>query len=183
MEALAGTSIRRDDGTAAMRLEIELVPKPLWGDSLFRLLTRGQWEKIRTVAVDRAAGRCEVCGALSARLIGHEQWTYDDEAGTRVLTGVKAVCGPCNSVTHFGRSRNLAALGQLDLQDVRDHFMRVNDIDWSSAESAIENAFALQRGRNKRNWTTDFGPYAAAIATRRAHFPEGRIPVRSRSDR
>ena len=166
-----------------MRLEIELVPRPLWGESLFRLLASGQWEKIRTVAVDRAAGRCEVCGAVSTRLIGHEQWTYDDDAGTRVLTGVKAVCGPCNSATHFGRSRNLAAQGHLDLQEVRDHFMRVNGFDRSSAENAIKNAFALQRERNKQQWTTDFGPYADAIAARRAHFPDGRIPVRSWGDR
>ena len=161
-----------------MKLDIELVPTPLWGESLYRLLTRTQWDKIRKPALDRAAGRCEVCGAASLRLICHEQWHYDHVTGVRTLTGIQAVCQPCSSVMHIGRAGIIATEGVLDLQDVYDHFMQVNGIDWPTAQKAIDAAYTLHRTRSKQNWTTDFGPHATAVRERRAKFPDGRMPVR-----
>lgn len=151
-----------------MKLEIELVPTPLWGESLYRLLTRAQWEKIRRPVLDRAAGHCEVCGVVSARLTCHEQWDYQDDAGRRVLTGIQAVCGLCNSVTHIGRVGTIAKQGDLDIQEVYEHFMNVNGIDWPVAEKALDDAFALHKSRSKRKWTTDFGPYSDTVDARRA---------------
>jgi hypothetical protein len=161
-----------------MKLEIELVPTPLWGESLNRLLTGAQWNKIRAPALERAAGHCEVCEAGTTRLQCHEQWSYDDSSGVRTLAGIKAVCGPCNSVIHIGRARKAAAQGQLDIQAVYDHFMKVNGIDWPTAQQAIRDAVQLHAERGNRSWTTDFGPYAAAVEERRANFPDGRIPIR-----
>src|SRR5437870_12310298 len=150
-----------------VRLEIELVPTPLWGESLYRLLSSTQWNKIRMPVLERAAGRCEVCGAAGARLICHEQWNYQDEIGHRTLMGIEAVCGPCNSVMHIGRAGIIAAEGGLDLQEVYDHFMKVNGIDWASAQKAMDDAFAVHARRSKRKWTTDFGPHAEAVNARK----------------
>jgi len=161
-----------------MKLEIELVPTPLWRESLYRLLTRGQWDKIRKPALDRAAGRCEVCGDAAARLLCHEQWQYDDATGVRKLTGIQAVCQPCSSVMHIGRAGIMATEGVMDLQEVYDHFMRVNGIDWPTAQKAIDAAFALHHKRSKQKWTTDFGPHQSVVDERRAQFPDGQIPVR-----
>src|SRR6266516_251626 len=121
-----------------MKLVIELVPTPLWRESLYRLLTRGQWDKIRKPALDRAAGHCEVCGDSAARLLCHEQWRYDEAAGVRLLTGIQAVCQTCSSVMHIGRAGIVASEGVMDMQEVYDHFMRVNEIDWPTAEKAID---------------------------------------------
>jgi hypothetical protein len=150
-----------------VKLDIETVPTPLHRESLYRLLTQAQWNKIRQPALDRAAGRCEVCGTETPRLLCHEQWQYDDSAGVRTLTGIKAVCGPCNSVIHIGRARKVAAQGLLDIQDVYNHFMAVNAIDWPTAQQAIRTAYRLHAERSGRTWTTDFGPYADAVNARR----------------
>jgi len=163
---------------AAVKLDIELVPTPLWGESLYRLLTRGQWDKIRRPVLDRAAGHCEVCGAASARLQCHEQWEYQDDAGRRVLTSIQAVCGQCNAAIHIGRAGIAAAEGHVDMQGIYDHFTRVNGIDWPTAKKAKVDAFGLHQKRSQRKWTTDYGPYAEQIAARRAAFPDGRIPTR-----
>lgn len=161
-----------------MKLDIELVPTPLWRESLNRLLTGAQWNEIRQPVLDRAPGHCEICGAASARLLCHEQWQYDDAAAVRTLIGIKAVCGPCNSVIHIGRARKVAAQGQLDIQVVYDHFMRVNKIDWATAQSAIDDAYALHHQRSRMKWTTDFGPHQTAVNERRAKFPDRQLPIR-----
>jgi hypothetical protein len=160
-----------------VKLEIERVPTPLWGESLYRLLTRTEWDKIRKPALDRAAGHCEICGAVSSPLLCHEQWSYDDENAKRTLTGIQAVCGLCSSVIHIGRAGAVAAQGLLDMQDVYDHFMRVNDIDWPTAQRAVDDGAEIHKMRNQRIWTTDFGPYQPQVDARRAKFPAGRIPV------
>ena len=161
-----------------MKLEIETVPTPLHRESLYRLLTQAQWNKIRQPALDRAAGRCEVCGTETPRLLCHEQWRYDDAISVRTLTGIKAVCGPCNSVIHIGRSRGEATKGRLNIQLVYDHFMAVNAIDWPTAQQAIRDAYRLHAERGAHTWTTDFGPYQFVVDERRAQFPDGRIPVK-----
>jgi hypothetical protein len=79
---------------------------------------------------------------------------------------------------HIGRAGIIAVEGVLDLQDVYDHFMEVNGIDWPTAQKAINAAYALHRKRSKQKWTTDFGPHAVAVNERRAKFKDGRIPVR-----
>lgn len=150
-----------------MKLAIELVPTPLWGESLYRLLTRGQWDKIRKPALDRAAGHCEVCGVAAARLICHEQWHYDHVTGVRTLTGIQAVCQPCSSVMHIGRAGIIAGEGVMDMQEVYDHFMAVNEIGWPTAQQAIRDAYRLHAERSNRTWTTDFGPYAGVVNARR----------------
>jgi hypothetical protein len=160
-----------------VKLEIELVPTPLWGESLYRLLTKGQWNRIRIPVLDKAAGSCEVCGSASARLQCHEQWRYDDVMGIRALIGIEAVCGPCNSVLHIGRARRVGAQGQLDIQRVYDHFMMVNGIDWPAAQQVIQVAFEVHARRSKCEWTTDFGPYAAVVNERRSRFSDGRLPA------
>lgn len=161
-----------------MRLEIELVPTALWGESLNRLLTGAQWDKIRAPVLERAAGHCEVCGAPTNRLLCHEQWSYNESSAVRTLTGIKAVCGACNSVIHIGRARKAAAQGQLDIQAVYDHFIKVNGIDWPTAQQAIREAIQLHDQRGNRIWITDFGPYQRVVNERRAQFPDGRIPIR-----
>jgi hypothetical protein len=82
------------------------------------------------------------------------------------------VCGPCNSVIHIGRARSDAAKGRLDLQLVNDHFLRVNGIDWPTAQQAIIDAHRLHGQRGGLMWSTDFGPYATAVAERRAMVPK-----------
>ena len=54
----------------------------------------------------------------------------------------------------------------------------VKRIDWSTAQQAIDAAYALHQKGSKQKWTTDFGSYQSVVDARRGQFPDGRIPVR-----
>jgi hypothetical protein len=66
-----------------LRLAIELVPQPLWGQSIAQRYKQ-QWNKLRIPAYERAGHKCEICGGTGPRpsprnpgsLEAHEVWEY-----------------------------------------------------------------------------------------------------------
>jgi hypothetical protein len=84
-----------------LTLTIDLVPGPLWGTSLYRLVKRSAWERTRKAAREASQNRCAICGA-GGTLTCHETWGYDDTARVATLTGTQAICRMCNFVKHWG---------------------------------------------------------------------------------
>lgn len=122
------------------KLSIDLVPRPLWGLSLNKLLKRSEWDKIRKVVYAEHGQQCAICGA-AGRLYCHEVWRDDNHMQT--LTDFTALCGSCNGVTHFGLSRNLARQGRLDIRAVVRHVLEVNGC---TLDEFREGVLPLTRG-------------------------------------
>jgi len=130
------------------RLMPELVPKPLWGISLYRLLPRSQWESIRLGELALSGNHCAVCSTAGPGLICHEQWFYNDAQDLAVLVGFEIHCQECDLVTHMGRAfKN--GLGPRAIAQ----FCKQNSSNPELAMAAFEHALSTFRKRNKKTWT------------------------------
>ena len=87
---------------AELPLRYELVPRPLWGVSLCRRLKGARWDRLRAEVRTEAGGRCRCCGDETTRMVCHEVWDYDEDAGCATLCAFRLICPECNLVTHRG---------------------------------------------------------------------------------
>lgn len=137
----------------ALRLPIELVPAPLWNRTLARLGLyregREIWSRIREIELQRAGGRCEVCGGPARDV--HEKWQYDDRTLVQRLRGFEVLCEECHLVHHQGFA-GVHALADVALK----RFMKVNSLSKTTARSIVRSAFDLWAARSaKGRWTQD----------------------------
>lgn len=140
-----------------MKLEIELVPQPLWGFNLRSYFSSAGWDLIRRAVYKNAKLKCEICGKSGIVLHAHEIWEYDDFKSIQKLSGLVSLCEMCHHCKHIGFAAKQANEGKLDYNDVVNHFCAVNRCG--------EKRFQLELGRakdlfNKRSghgkvWTID----------------------------
>ena len=145
-----------------MKFTIELVPNPLWGKNLAKLLSREDWEWLRTNTIEKYRNRCGICGA-GGTMFCHEIWHYDDENHIQHLTGLIALCELCHQCKHLGRTIELAKQKKVDWAAVFNHFCRVNGVSGAGFANARIEAFRQWRERNKYEWTQDFGEYGKLL--------------------
>src|SRR5260370_31103828 len=93
------------------KLTIELVPKPVWGNSLAHRMTRANWNKIRWLVLERYRYHCGICGSDEKPLTCHELWEYDDEQHVQKLQGFIVLCRNCHAIKHYGRTNIKAREG------------------------------------------------------------------------
>jgi hypothetical protein len=152
-----------------LKLQIELVPTPLWGINLRTALTPTKWRRIRSDAV--AIGACEVCAAADpAKLHGHERWSYcEDDGGAEGvahLLGVGSVCRQCHAVKHFGSTQNIAAGNPAYTDMVEDaikHFCKVNGVNRKAFDKHSDAALEAHLIQNAMKWAVDWGAFAAEV--------------------
>jgi hypothetical protein len=133
---------------ADLKLAPALVPKPLWGLSAYRLLSRGaSWRQIRGDTLQAAGHRCSICGQPAGRLTCHERWDYRDATGLAVLIGLDARCDLCDAATHMGRA---SAHG--NRQIALTQLCRVNRIGRAEALDIFEGEMAVWKARSHRRW-------------------------------
>ncbi len=152
MDATTGAEL-----AASLRLTIELVPEPLWHSNMRALLPRAEWDRLRRQVYRDSGHRCGICGAVG-QLHCHEVWRYDDAAHVQRLGGYLALCELCHHVKHLGHAELLAARGELDMERVVDHFLRVNGCDRDTFARHRSEAFALWRERSRHSWRTEVLP-------------------------
>ena len=137
-----------------LKLSIELVPQPLWGLNLRKLLSTKQWDHIRKNSYKKANYKCELCGQKGNRhpVECHEIWEYDDKNFIQKLEGVIALCPNCHGVKHFGRQR---AIGRE--QYAIQHFKKVTCINNNyEVELYLNKVFGIWHKRSlKTNWRVD----------------------------
>jgi hypothetical protein len=127
-----------------VRLEIELIPRPLWGMSVAKQDKR-LWSRVRVGAYSTAGHRCEVCGETGPRgsnanpggLEAHEQWEYVREGATGIqrLVKVLALCPRCHRCKHMGRSKR--TLPREQFRELEAHFMTVNGMSRRGYEDHV----------------------------------------------
>ena len=136
-----------------MRLTIEMVPQPLWGENFAHSLNKEEWDRVRKACYAKANWRCEICDAPSRDenpIECHEIWHYDDQRFVHTLTGMTGICRSCHQVKHFGRSR---AHGLREIAYA--HAIRVNGCTPDAMDAYIAAEEALWSWRSAREWTQD----------------------------
>jgi hypothetical protein len=147
---------------APHKLKPALVPRPLWGRSLYRKLPRKQWQALRRSVLEAAANTCAYCAAVYEKnMVCHEVWAYDDLNHVATLTAFEIGCRDCDSVSHFGHT--LVSAGDDALDDRGDHviaqLMKVNGISEREAHKLLDDAFGKWMDRSKhKTWAIQIAP-------------------------
>lgn len=135
-----------------MPLVPELVPRPLWGRSVFRMLRRNaKWKQIRFDALAASKNRCSICESKNRTMSCHEQWKYDDDSSTAILLGFEIHCSNCDAATHFGNAVNRGPSGEI-LPAILKHICTVNQCAMREAQSILVSAFEQWKQRSKKPW-------------------------------
>jgi predicted house-cleaning noncanonical NTP pyrophosphatase (MazG superfamily) len=146
-----------------LELTIELVPSTVWYSSLYRLLPREVWDKIRNETIKNNGRKCQVCGETEGKMNLHEIWEYDDVKHVQKLDGFILLCEMCHHVKHIGLAGILANEGKLDYNEVIEHFCKVNDCTKKEFEKHRTEAFDVWQKRSEYEWKQDFGEYGGFI--------------------
>lgn len=146
-----------------MRLTIELVPSTVWNSSLYQLLPRNIWNKIRNEHIAKHGRKCQICGETRGVMNLHEIWNYDDINHIQKLDGFILLCKMCHHVKHIGLAGILASQGKLDYNKVIEHFCKVNTCNQQEFEKHQEESFEKWSIRSCCEWEQDFGKYREFI--------------------
>ena len=148
---------------AELKLQIELVPQPLWYLNPRKAMGPAAWDKLRKEVYAQYGYVCGICGARG-RLNCHERWHYDDEAHVQTLVGFIALCDWCHHVKHLGLAGILAQEGKLDYERVIQHFLKVNQCTREEFERHKAGAFEQWNERNRFSWKANWGAYASLMS-------------------
>lgn len=133
------------------KLNIELVPDGCWHSNLRTILSKKQWDFLKSDAKRRANNRCMICGKQTDKLDAHERWSYDGVCGVQKLEDIIAVCKDCHSVMHI----NFTYL-KGDAVKAENHFIKVNNCTYAEFKRALGEANERQKELNEvSEWTID----------------------------
>ena len=146
-----------------MKLTVELVPSTVWESSLYRLMPKDVWNRIRDDFIKKNGRKCQICGETQGIMNLHEIWKYDDENHVQRLEGFILLCKMCHHVKHIGLAGILANEGKLNYHDVIKHFCEVNNRSEKDFKKHVDGAFKIWEERSKYEWKQDFGKYEEFI--------------------
>lgn len=134
------------------KLTIELVPSSSWTDNVRAIVSKKQWDYLKSQVSSRAYNVCEICGGVGPKhpVECHEIWSYNNKKLIQKLEGMMALCPDCHMVKHIG----LAGIMGKRAQALR-HLMAINKMTIKKAEAYVEEAFKIWAERSKKTWTLD----------------------------
>lgn len=134
------------------RLTIELVPATSWFNNVRAVVSKKQWDYLKSQVFSKAYYTCEICGGTGDKhpVECHEIWSFDNKKLVQKLDGMIALCPDCHMVKHIG-------LAEVRGQKIRAtyHLMSVNKMTIKKAEAYIAEAFKVWAERSKKTWTLD----------------------------
>jgi hypothetical protein len=145
-----------------MKLTIELVPSTVWFSSLYRLLPKNEWYRLKKEVFAKEGRKCYICGS-DRGLSLHEFWSYDDEKYIQKLLGFHHLCNLCHKIKHIGfwchTTEGQAKLEREGLrrEDLINHFCTVNNCTRKEFEEHEKAAFEVWTERSMHQWKQDFG--------------------------
>ncbi|MDL5054805.1 hypothetical protein QQ056_14795 [Oscillatoria laete-virens NRMC-F 0139] len=130
-----------------------MVPQPLWGRNLRTLLTKTEWDRIRSSVYDACGKRCTICGSAGSKwpVEADEVWYYDDATNTQTLIAVVGLCPSCHQVRHWGK-----AITDGHREKALYHLAFINRWSLIEATQATRQAMELWHSRSQRQWTSDY---------------------------
>lgn len=136
-------------------LYIDLIPKPCWGKSLYKMLRATEWNRVKKAVHERSKYTCEICHTncydKKGKLHAHERWSYDSDMKIQKLERIMSLCKDCHLSTHFGYA---SINGEEDR--ARDHLQRITQMTAEDVNQHIEEAYKLWRERSHISWEQDF---------------------------
>lgn len=135
-----------------LKLTIELVPSSSWTDNVRAVVSKKQWDYLKSQVSSRAYNVCEICGGVGPKhpVECHEIWSYDNKKLIQKLEGMTALCPNCHMVKHIG----LAGIMGKKVQALR-HLMAVNKMTITQAETYVAEAFKVWAERSQKTWKLD----------------------------
>lgn len=143
-----------------MKLEIELVPQNVWGKNLRNMMGNYRWNKLRQKILNEKGKVCSICQAQSKILHIDEMYEYDTANHVQKLIGFRVLCAACHLVKHFGRAEQLAARGEIDINNIINHFCTVNSCTLIDFYVYRKKVYKEWLDKNKYKWTNDLGEFA-----------------------
>jgi hypothetical protein len=133
-------------------LTLELVPSSSWMSNVRAVVTKKQWDYIKSQVSSKAYNVCEICGNVGPKhpVECHEIWSYSNKKLIQNLEGMIALCPACHMVKHIG----FAEVQGKRVQAVR-HLMFINKMTMSQAEDYIKQSFKVWHERSQKSWTLD----------------------------
>lgn len=137
--------------TTNFRLSIELVPSTSWHNNLRSLMPKDKWDTLRKKVYADFGHRCGICKA-KGELHCHEIWNYDDDLQIQSLSGLIALCRMCHAVKHFGLAELQSAKGDIEIDQIISHFMKMNNCTRMEFEEHKREAYKIWEERSKYEW-------------------------------
>ncbi len=148
-----------------MKLTIELVPSTAWNQSLYNLLPRNEWNKIKNNVFAQEGYQCYICGDSTGTMSLHEFWSYDETSHVQKLDEFHHLCNKCHKIKHIGfwchTTDGQAKLEQegYSREDLVKHFCKVNNCSQRDFERYEEESLGIWEKRSQHGWSQDFGDY------------------------
>lgn len=151
---------------------IHMIPGPLWGMNLRRVLPRSRWNKMRQALIAERGPKCQTCGKVETetkRIYAHEEWEYTtkSKSGIASLVGLKLSCWHCHAVEHFGATGNMVSFGELTeraIEDTIDHFCRINAVGRDAFHTHLAEAKREWKRLSCLKWKVNWGSFEPLIA-------------------
>ena len=151
-----------------MKLTVELVPSTAWFLSLYRLLPKSVWYRLKSEVFAKEGRKCYVCNSERGLSL-HEFWTYDDVKHIQKLSEFHHLCNLCHKIKHIGfwchttdGQEKLAQEG-LRCEDLIEHFCKVNGCTRKEFDDHEKAAFEVWEKRSLHLWKQDFGEYGQFV--------------------
>lgn len=151
-----------EDRAFGAGLFVDLIPESCWFTSARAFIAASDWQRVRTMVIQRANSRCEACGIWkdTKQLSVHERWQYFEAthpmSGERrylqSLTRLLSICRMCHLATHMGFA---GTIGKEEA--ARAHLSRVLALGGNNdaLKEHINDAFALYEWRSQFAWELD----------------------------
>lgn len=149
-----------------LKLTIELVPSSVWRSSLYQLLPRNVWHSVKQEIYAKEGRKCYICGTTEGRFSAHEFWEYDDKKHIQRLAAIHHLCNLCHKIKHIGfwchttEGRGKLEKGELNREDLAEHFCHINSCTRKEFLEHEEKAFSIWRERSRHQWKQDFGEFS-----------------------
>lgn len=155
-----------------MKLQVQLVPKPLFERTLREAIGKARWDKLRHKLIETNGAHCEICGSTE-RLHGHEVWAYQENRAdpTAALRKVQIICIDCQDIRHFARTTKLFQAGIIAsdrYSALRRHFRRVNGCRQAEFDDHFRRSLRKWSRRSRKRWKIDWGVFREQVEQAKA---------------
>lgn len=141
----------------------QLVPKPLWGVSLAKLVRMSTSElsllgleprvaeELKSFWLALPRDKCVICGSKASDI--DEFWSYhvDSGRGLARIVSLRSLCGNCHLAKHVGYAKVTGRLSE-----ALEHLARINDSTLSDVYTRLEKIYETWRSLSSiTNWRVE----------------------------